>query len=253
MERPDAFLPDWTDAAAYASLVAADRTILAWEWLRRIPAYREASRAGGADEPDAALGWGLHRFEDPWRAAPLARPIWTATALVPVLRTEMHGCDDPADALPASLRRLAARHRDGRAVRMLLCDGWRAVRLDGVGRSGAGAGPRLVFTVAGPPALSPSLLALRRLDALIRHGRFAGTLHPPVPRAARMLLLLRTADALAAGARQREIAGVLLRGDVRGPGWREEHPHLRLQAQRLVRDARRYLSGGYRALLRPRA
>lgn len=33
-------LPDWHDAAPYARLVTLDRAGMAWEWLRRDPAYR---------------------------------------------------------------------------------------------------------------------------------------------------------------------------------------------------------------------
>jgi hypothetical protein len=50
--------PDWRDAAVYAPVLAGGRQALAWELLRRDPAYRASvAKAGlGGD----ASGWGLH-------------------------------------------------------------------------------------------------------------------------------------------------------------------------------------------------
>ena len=36
-------MPDWRDAAAYEPLLEADRSLIAWEWLRRDRGYREAA------------------------------------------------------------------------------------------------------------------------------------------------------------------------------------------------------------------
>jgi hypothetical protein len=62
--------------------------------------------------------------------------------------------------------------------------------------------------------------------------------------------MLRAADALAAGAGQREIAQLLLSEEAGEPRWRTRAPSLRSQAQRLVRAARRMESGSYRELLK---
>jgi len=59
---------DWRDGAQYRALLGIDRAGLAWEWLRRDPAYiacavRRPPVAGDRDlirEDPAALPWGLH-------------------------------------------------------------------------------------------------------------------------------------------------------------------------------------------------
>lgn len=254
MERPDPFLPDWRDAADYAPLLKADRFILAWEWLRRIPDYARAARDAGRNAVGGgAARWGLHRFEDPALAAPSARPMWRAAAARPVL--EARATNDPGGAAidVARIAGFASLHAGEAGEHILLTDGLRALRLD-IREGTIREGPvRLRFLVEGPPSLAAPILALRRFDALMRQGCFAPSLHRPEPRAERLLRVLRAADAIAAGAGQRAIAAELLRGDVAAPRWREDRPELRLQAQRLVRDARGYLAGGYRALLTPSA
>lgn len=250
MERGDPAISDWRDAAAYAPLAAADRAILAWEWLRRVPAYRTAARTAlSAGAIAGANHWGLHRYEDPDRPAPSARPLWTAGAFDAVLTADARSTGDPRAFDLDSLSSLLSAGDDEGQERILLTDGWRLIRLDLIRGSARAGAIKLRFSLPGPPLLSPPLLALRRFDSLVRTGRFAAALHGAEPRAYRQLLLLRTADALAGGAGQREIAAGLLDPDAGRPGWRDERPHLRLQAQRLVRDARAYLDGGYRALL----
>ena len=61
--------------------------------------------------------------------------------------------------------------------------------------------------------------------------------------------MLRAYDALTGGADQRDIASVLLSQDAREPRWRTSTPSIRSQAQRLVRGARRMVSGDYLKLL----
>lgn len=61
-----AHLPDWRDAAAYEVIVALGRDALAWEVLRRDPAYRRfaSAIAPSADmstyEHGTETDWGLH-------------------------------------------------------------------------------------------------------------------------------------------------------------------------------------------------
>jgi hypothetical protein len=246
-------LPDWRDGAAYDPLRKADRAILAWEWLRRDPGYRSAvARAG--DGYGEARAWGLHRFEDPARGAPDARPMWTARLYGAVLYAEP-GPQRSADAI--DLARLGdllsscetARTGDASGLRLLISDGWRVIRLDLAPASGWPGPLAIRFVVAGPPRLAPQLLGLQRFESLVRTGRFVAALHRPPPRVARHVLLLRTADALAAGARQREIAAALVDRAAAEVDWRDKRPELRLRAQRLVRDARACAGGGWRALL----
>jgi hypothetical protein len=252
MERGLPSMPDWRDGAAYALLRRADRTILAWEWLRRDPGYRAASAISGADHA-AARPWGLHRFENPLLGAPLARPMWSNELYDAVLGM----LPDPGTTLSADLIGLGplvtrcetTRMRGGSGTSLLISDGWRSIRMDlapGTAWPGCVA---VRFLVAGPPRLAAQLQALRRLESLLRTGRFGAVLHRPETRACRHVLLLRTADALAAGASQREIVECLIDPAARGANWRHERPELRLRGQRLVRDARAYARGRWRRLL----
>lgn len=56
---------DWDDPAGYAAILTRGRSGLAWELLRRDPAYRQAVAEldnGGAAVVDSAFvaRWGLH-------------------------------------------------------------------------------------------------------------------------------------------------------------------------------------------------
>lgn len=257
MAASDEIVADWRDAAAYQALLTADRSLFAWEWLRRIPSYRLAAeralqagvlnptQSGGAPEQ-----WGLHRFEPPGLAAPDARPLWCAKVHPYVLSVEA-GPPDGEDMF--DLGRFAAISTvvptaDGRE-HVLISDGLRTIRLDVLAGTIAGGPAELRFLLNGLGSAERPLLTLRRLLALWRTGRFCRSLHPPEPRAKRWLLLLRTHDALTAGANQRDIAAVLLSAEAGEPHWRSRSPSLRAQMQRLVRGTRRMASGGYLELL----
>lgn len=248
--------PDWRDAEAYAPLLAAERSLHAWEWLRRDPAYRAAARealAGAGDGRGAGPErWGLHLFEPPERAVPDARPVWGADRHPPVLGAVAAGRRAAADAF--DLRRYSdfsvlVRSADG-AEHLLLSDGQRTLRLD-VQRGSLANGPvELRYLLAGFASAEAPLLTLRRLLALQRSGRLARSLHRPETRARRWILMLRARDAFAAGADQRAIAESLLSREAAGPRWRSRVSSLRSQVQRLVRGARLMAGGAYWDLLR---
>lgn len=246
---------DWRDAAAYAPLLGADRSIFAWEWLRRDPGYRAAalaehpSAAGSSPAPER---WGLDAFENPRLAAPDARPIWSAGVHGPVLPALGAGPGPASDAF--DLARFAAmatilKVPQGRE-HLLISDGLRTIRLDILAGTVTGGPVQLGYLLTGFEAAERPLMTLRRLLALQRTGRFSCLLHRPESRARRWILMLRTHDALAAGADQREIATALLNRAAAERRWRSDAPSLRSQVQRLVRAARQMASGGYRKLLR---
>lgn len=255
-------LPDWQDAAAYAPLLGADRSIFAWEWLRRDSSYRRVAgrssgrvRAGGAGVRRGSLEaerWGLHAFEPGNLAAPAARPVWSAATHPAVLPAVSATAADPEDVFAlerfAPLATVVANPRRGE--HLLLSDGLRSIRLDLPSATLASAPAALEYRISGIVAAERPLLTLRRLLALLRTGRFSRSLHPPEPRARRWVLLLRAHDALAAGADQRAIASILLSRSAAEPRWRSRASSLRSQAQRLVAGARRMAAGGYRELLR---
>jgi hypothetical protein len=252
----DGWVPDWRDAAAYEPLLGADRSLMAWEWLRRDPAYRaaadrssrDACGSGGAGE--APERWGLHAFERPDLAAPEARPVWRAEVHPFVLAVEAH---PPHGEDRFDLARLGAistivTAADGRE-HLLISDGLRSIRIDVLAGSIASGPVGLHYCLAGLETAERPLLTLRRLLALWRTGRFCRSLHPAEARAGRWLLMLRARDALAAGATQRAIAGELLSSCATRERWRVEAPSLRSQVQRLVRSTLRMAGGGFRELL----
>jgi hypothetical protein len=247
---------DWRDAAAYAPLLEADRSLFAWEWLRRDGRYRAAAEAAlsqrGAERrhDSAAAAFGLVGFEDPHLRVPDARPLWRAEIHPHVLGAERCARGMGEDAFPFGRLSQRAVLIPGQASEhLLLSDGLRAVRLDGSRGAFTGGAAPLRYCLEGLASLEPPLLTLRRLLALCRTGRFSRTLHPRELRARRWILMLRAWDAIAAGACQREIAGELLSRTVNAPRWRTRESSIRSQAQRLVQSARAFASGGYRELL----
>lgn len=248
---------DWRDPADYAPLIRADRCGFAWEWLRRQPAYAEAaldalSRRDGFDpvEERRALGWHLHRFEDPRLGVPAARPVWAATRHRWVVGARSAEGDLGGDLFDVrEYREFASIVRSPAGERLLLSDGLRTIRLDVEGRSLTRSPVRLSYDIAGLRSLDRPLLVLQRLRSLALRRRFADTLHPPVRPARRMILVLRTFDALAAGACQADIAEVLLPARFERLGWRHHSPSVRSQAQRLVHGARRMAAGDFWSLL----
>jgi hypothetical protein len=249
---------DWRDAAAYTPLVAADRSIFAWEWLRRDPGYRAAveraiQRGGQAGERQVPPEhWGLHAFEPPDLPAPLARPLWCV---------DVHPCVLAVHAEPASAELDTFALERFRAVstilvtpdareHVLISDGLRAIRVDVQTGTLAGGAAQLRYSLGGFASAERPLLTLRRLLALWRTGQFASSLHPREARAKRWLLMLRAHDALAAGADQREIAAELLSREAGELRWRSRCPTVRSQVQRLVRGARHMVAGGNYELLR---
>lgn len=255
MRADEPFTADWEDAAVYAPLLDADRSLFAWEWLRRDVGYRAAARQalGSTEAAPAARpqSWGLHAFENPDLPAPDARPIWRAAVHPYVLAARAGRSGAAPDRFDlARFGPLAHVFTDeAGSEHLLLSDGHRAIRID-VLAGGLSSGPReLRYLLGGLGAAEKPLLTLRRLLALARTGRFSRALHAREARARRWVLVLRANDGLAAGADQREIATLLLSRSASEPRWRDSAPSVRSQAQRLVRAARQMAAGGYRELL----
>ena len=243
---------DWRDGEAYAPLLGADRSLLAWEWLRRDGRYVEvATKALSARMTTACPEeFGLVGFESPHLAVPRARPIWAAQVHPYVLFAERRGDSGVSDGFDlerfGDVATLAVHHQ---GERLLLSDGLRTIRLDAPAGTFRHGRVCLRYRLEGIAAAKRPLLTLQRLLALCRSGRFSHLLHPPERRARRWILMLRALDALEAGADQREIARELLSPTAGEPRWRSREPSIRSQAQRLVRSVRLFSAGGYRALL----
>ena len=201
---------DWRVAQAYAPLHFADRSIIAWEWLRRDPDYRRAAlAAGGPDgrgEAPAPGAWGLCAFEDPDAAAPRARPFWKIEVHPAVLEAAAECARSENDSVDLGrLDGVVSAVRTGCGTEhVLLCDGLRAIRLDIIEGS-IGAGPtQFRYRLAGLAYAESKLPTLQRFLAFCRTGRLSRSLHLAEARAGRWLMMLRAHDAIAAGANQRE-------------------------------------------------
>lgn len=237
---------DWRDAAQYSVLERAGRPGFAWEWLRRMHAYRTACLAacgetGGLHD---AARFGLHRFEPAERGAPDARPMWRAGADPGVLCAYASPCaGGDADAFDVAALASLATFQRGEAGRehWLFGDGLRQIRLDIVTGTLAAGPVQLEYRLFGLSQALPQLTTLNRLIALVLTGRMSSPLFPLERRAKRWALVLRTWDALAAGTAQREIACELFGlGDL--PRWRTTAPSWRRRVQRLA-EAARYAAG----------
>jgi hypothetical protein len=241
---------DWRNAAAYAPLLDADRSLIAWEWLRRDPRYIEAAAGSSRRTGRSAAEFGLVDFEPPELAVPDARPLWSEDADPYVLRVTRGGDAGAEDEFElnrfSAIATLVARED---SEHLLLCDGFRTLRLDGPPGTFGERPVCLRYMLEGVAAADRALMALRRFLALCRSGCLPRSLWRREPRARRWVLMLRTWDALTAGADQREIAGELLSRTAVAPRWRSREPSVRSQAQRLVRLARLFSAGGYRVLL----
>lgn len=256
MQEGGASDPDWRDSAAYRPLLAADRSLFAWEWLRREAAYRAA--VGSAWTPGAArrsrrpsaAEFGLVAFEAPDRSVPAARPLWRADVHPSVLAVERGGGGPPRDLFTLdTMADLATLVTSESGEHLLLSDGLRALRLDGPRGTFSGAPAVLRYRLRGLAAADLPLLTLRRFLALCGTGRFASGLNPAEQRARRWVLMLRAYDGLRAGADQRQLAGHLFSASVGEPRWRSRESSVRSQVQRLARSARAMADGGYRAFL----
>jgi hypothetical protein len=131
---------------------------------------------------------------------------------------------------------------------LLISDGLHSIRID-ILEGKVASRVRLDYLIAGFEDAQKPLVTLRRLLALRRTGRFSPSLRPVQTKARRLVLIRRAADALAAGASQREIAAELLDRDAAADRWRFRNPSLRSRVQRLVQCARSMERGGYWALL----
>jgi hypothetical protein len=236
----------WQRGERYDYLASVERSIFAWEWLRRTPDYRRAwAQSRGeliAGQTRLAARFGLLKLIAPSLSGAEARPIWAETVDPRVLHAVPGEAIAQADRINLwQLRRWAA------AIVIDDLEHWRfgdqrfSIRIDLRCGTLLGGEAALAFRLDGLARLAPKVAAL---DLLVRlAGRPDAP--PAVPaerRAARWIAELRVADALAAGARQQEMARVLLGPAVLRDGWREAGEIHRLRIQRLVRSARAHLA-----------
>lgn len=193
--------------------------------------------------------------EDPGRASPDARLIWDARVdpdALPVSAVSV----DPATADRFDHQRFArwlyvVTDPEGQE-HAVISDGYRRIRIDVEEGSLAAGHPvllRYALTGAVGSDADAQVLPLRRLAGLYRTGQFLPALFPRERKVERLIEALRVADALSAGASQREIAACLFGTERISRDWRAVSDSLRSRVRRLVSRARHMAAGGYRASL----
>ena len=175
---------DWRNAAAYAPLLDADRSLVAWEWLRRDARYIEAAAASRRPGRSAAP-FGLVQFEAAELTVPDARPLWISDVHPYVLHVSRGADAGVGDVFEfADFGAIATLVTREGGEHLLLCDGVRTMRLDG--QPGTfGEGPVcLRYMLQGLAAAERPLLTLQRLLALGRSKSFPRSLWRGVARGA---------------------------------------------------------------------
>lgn len=254
-----AALPDaWPAATSYCYLEHAGPAGLAWEWLRRDPAYQAVAGTSAITlghvtllepAPDDCTGrWGCLAMPDAglgWTEAPV---LWSAAVDASVLQVValpvMDRQTEPFDLVRSAVGATVVRGENREPV--LLGSGAGTIRLDVAGGSLLEGPVSLMHDLAGVLDLEPALVALRRFLEFRRTGHL--TVVPPASlRLQRQVLALRVHDALVAGASIRDV-GVMLFGLERvRDEWAGEA--LKSQCRRLIAMARDMAAGGYRELL----
>lgn len=236
---------DWRTAHHYKALLQADRTAFAWEWLRRYEPYRRAWSTHHV--PPSSFG--LLAFEDPDRATPHARPIWDVGADPAVIESwpkARHGAEGDQIDIRAFAKFVTVEIDEHEVEHWLLSDGQWSLRLDLHDGTLLGGPVLLEHRLIGFTTADPKLPALKQLSALARRGSLPSSLLPRERRAPRWILELRTADAIAAGATQQEIARVFYGRLISEKGWRNDSEPYRLRVRRLMRTARANLQNPFR-------
>lgn len=226
-------LADWRDPSAYDWLDACGRHAFAWEWLRRHPNYQAA--VGEAEA--RAKTFGLRNRPPIEADARKARPIWGAAVDPCLLTGTARACSQGNGNFDLT------RVTEGRTV-TVSADGehWLfgnaacPLRVDIC--SGSLCGGPVALTVHIARLDAATIVALSRLVALARDGRWRPSHFPAERRAVRWRQILRVHDALLAGASQRDIADEFF-GTKGIANWRVNAAPWRRRSQRLVEAARR--------------
>ena len=232
----------WRSAAHYRSLLLTDRRGFAWEWLRRHPPYRKSWK--NRDRPPEDFG--LLAYEDPDHGLTKAKPIWAIAVDPWVLpsrpsREQPTSADDLLDVRQIS-EFVSVQIDECDVEHWLITDGCWSIRLDLHEGTLLGGPVMLQHFFHGFASAESKIHALRQLGALVTCGSMPGRFLPQESRAARWILELRTADALATGASHQEMARVFYRAADGCQPWRSAGDSYRLRIQRLVRVARQYLA-----------
>ncbi len=225
--------------AAYLWLLQLDGAGLAWEYLRRNPAYWADWRARQASGAASARRWGLKALDDPALDARSAHPIWSPEPQGAIrLAAAQDGEAFGLWGLPG--RKSLAPGQAGLAARLEERRTWRLSLHDDLTD-----GRPFAFVVAAGEGLAARCRAVEAFQAAIAGAAMVAP-RPPAPQLVHMRCLF-VLDAIAAGASQREAAGLLF-GEAAADAWHADGRE-RANLRYLLSRGRALRDGGYRALL----
>ena len=164
---------------------------------------------------------------------------------VPTMRVDPEGFDLMALPLPVTHLSIPSS-----GEQLLLGKGSRSIRLS-IAQGTLLDGPvRLSYQLGGTDRLELRLLALRRLEGVLRHRRIPASLYPIGARTRRWMEIIAVLDALAHGLPHRVIAQILFGERLVNRDWTGGSDYLRTRTHRLICQARKLAAGGYIDLVR---
>lgn len=254
----------WPDASDYDHLASTNAFGLAWEWLRRDPAYcqmdpgRRWSTPEGvtvieAAPPAVVARWGCLHIGDPHLRSSDCSMLWGAKADPSVLRVDAVPFRASDEATSFDLRRWSSlatvvKPASGNE-NLLLHDGVNSIRLDIMSGSLLDGPVALRFDIHREDSVDPMIDTLRRFLHFQRTGAIPPQRQSRERHHQRVALALRVHDALVQGASIRDV-GIMLFGISRVEAeWEASGESLKSACRRLIVLARSMASGGYLTLL----
>lgn len=252
----------WPSDAAYRYLDRASPAEIAWEWLRRDPDYCSLTptsidrmdgdlRIAHAASSTVQARWGCLNAPSPgetWAQSPV---LWSSSidpSVLKVMAVPAHDREHGAFDL-WRWRAMATLLSSPDGEHLLLRDAGSSVRLDVISGTLRDGAVMLFHDLTMTEPLELAMAALSRFHHLCRTGQLPALTGSPTQQSHRMVLALRTHDALAQGASIRDI-GIMVHGEERVRAeWPGSGDALKSQARRLIGLAREMTSGGYRRLL----
>ena len=263
--------PDWRDRALYEYTVSLSRRGWAWEFLRRNPGFRKASRSlkpslVSIDSPSTAFktvslvealhpleDWGVFYCDDLDKTAQDATVFWRPEDCPFVIPVEARAAPARISGSWFSLRQLRCRTTivrgpDGSEHAMLFDQG-RSVQL--LWRGASIINDRLLVTAKvdiTTERAEPQIKTAHRFRSLARFGELRPSLFPPTERGDRLRLVLQALDGSLAGARYREIAAHVFGTSTED--WVHPGRYAKDRARYAIRRGRALMEGKYRDFLR---
>jgi hypothetical protein len=227
----------------------------AWEFLRRLPAYRDAFARRDTIAAEAHR-WGLLKFEEPTLDARDAAAFWRFEDCPGVLPLKVFEGTDRDLLIPFNLAHISCRiafHHSERGDRtdVLFIEEGRFLQLSVSGRQDVAGALLFMPVLEDPENVTARAATFRRLNDLMQYGHLRPTLYPQEPRAPRLINVLRALDGSLAGLPHREIAMLIFSKERVDSDWSGTKHHLRDQVRRAIGYGQSLMEGGYRQFLRP--